>query len=288
VLQLLATAAGVPLPPSLDLYPAQPGAGLVEVLSARARLVPFNLAATVVFLLAVLHTFMAQRFMRLAHRIQERRDAQARAAGREPAASIRAKLMHFVGEVEVVFGLWAVVLVAVIVAFYDWPTAVHYLDGGVNFTEALFVVMIMALASSRPVLALAERALAQVAAVGGATPAALLVGFFLASLVVHGGLLGWWIAPILAKLTAVPLFLGAGVLTAFNDNALMTYLATLVPGLSDAGRYAIVAGAVAGGGLTVIATPRTPPASRSCRPASKAASCRSTCWPARACPRSSS
>jgi succinyl-CoA synthetase alpha subunit len=45
--------------------------------------------------------------------------------------------MHLVGEVEVVFGLWAVVLVAVIVAFYDWPTAVHYLDGGVNFTEAL-------------------------------------------------------------------------------------------------------------------------------------------------------
>jgi len=88
--------------------------------------------------------------------------------------------------------------------------------------------------------------------------APLLVGFFLASLVVHGGLQGWWIAPILAKLTAVPLFLGAGVLTAFNDNALVTYLATLVPGLSDAGRYAIVAGAVAGGGLTVIANAPNP------------------------------
>jgi Putative Na+/H+ antiporter len=88
--------------------------------------------------------------------------------------------------------------------------------------------------------------------------APLLVGFFLASLVVHGGLQGWWIAPILAKLTAAPLFLGAGVLTAFNDNALVTYLATLVPELSDAGRYAIVAGAVTGGGLTVIANAPNP------------------------------
>ncbi len=86
----------------------------------------------------------------------------------------------------------------------------------------------------------------------------LLVGFFLASLVVHGGLQGWWIAPILAKLDAVPLFLGAALLTAFNDNALVTYLATLVPGLSDAGRYAIVAGAVTGGGLTVIANAPNP------------------------------
>ena len=59
----------------------------------------------------------------------------------------------------------------------------------------------------------------------------LLVGFFLAGLVIHGGLQGWWIAPVLASLTETPLFLGATVLTAFNDNALITYLATLVPNL---------------------------------------------------------
>ena len=64
-----------------------------------------------------------------------------------------------------------------------------------------------------------------------ATP--LLVGFFLAGLVIHGGLQGWWIAPVLASLSETPLFLGATVLTAFNDNALITYLATLVPNLSD-------------------------------------------------------
>src|SRR5262249_26252795 len=78
--------------------------------------------------------------------------------------------------------------------------------------------------------------------------APLLVGFFLASLVVHGGLQGWWIAPILARLNTIPLFFGAAFLTAFNDNALVTYLATLVPSLSEAAKHAIVAGAAAGGG----------------------------------------
>ena len=63
--------------------------------------------------------------------------------------------------------------------------------------------------------------------------APLLVGFFLAGLVIHGGLQGWWIAPLLARLSDTPLFLGAAALTAINDNALITYLATLVPNLSD-------------------------------------------------------
>ena len=61
---------------------------------------------------------------------------------------------------------------------------------------------------------------------------ALLVGFFLAGLVVHGTLQQWWIEPVLARLDALPLFAGATVLTAFNDNAAITYLATLVPGLA--------------------------------------------------------
>ena len=434
----LAAAAGITLPPPLELYPAQPSASLLLVLATRARMVPFNVAATAVFLLAVLHTFMAQRFLTMAHHIQERRDAEAAAAGHEPVPSVAAKLMHFVGEVEVVFGLWAVALIAVITGFYGWSAAVAYLDGGVNFTEALFVVVIMALASTQPVLLLAEGALARVARLGGATPAAwwltiltiapllgslitepaamtigalllvrqfyalrpsrrlgyatlgvlfvnvsvggtlthfaappvlmvvrpwgwdlwymltefggkavlgivlvnalaflafrrelaglrpqpveslggtgasrrmppwivavnlafmawtvvnahhpalfvagflfflgfaqataayqgsvdlrspMLVGFFLGGLVVHGGLQGWWIAPILSRLAELPLFVGAMVLTAFNDNALVTYLATLVPGLSVGAKYAIVSGAVTGGGLTVIANAPNP------------------------------
>lgn len=86
----------------------------------------------------------------------------------------------------------------------------------------------------------------------------LLVGFFLGGLVVHGGLQGWWIAPVLEGLSQVPLFCGAVILTAFNDNAAITYLATLVPDLAPQLKYAVVAGAVAGGGLTVIANAPNP------------------------------
>jgi hypothetical protein len=86
----------------------------------------------------------------------------------------------------------------------------------------------------------------------------LLVGFFLGGLVIHGGLQGWWIAPVLARLTELPLFVSASVLTAFNDNALITYLATLVPNLADPLKLAVVQGAVTGGGLTVIANAPNP------------------------------
>jgi hypothetical protein len=86
----------------------------------------------------------------------------------------------------------------------------------------------------------------------------LLVGFFLAGLVIHGGLQGWWIAPVLGRLGEVPLFFGATLLTAVNDNALITYLATLVPNLADPLKLAVVQGAVVGGGLTVIANAPNP------------------------------
>jgi Na+/H+ antiporter NhaD/arsenite permease-like protein len=85
-----------------------------------------------------------------------------------------------------------------------------------------------------------------------------LVGFFLAGLVVHGGLQAWWIEPVLRGLNELALFSGATVLTAFNDNAAITYLATLVPGFSDPLKHAVVAGAVTGGGLTVIANAPNP------------------------------
>jgi hypothetical protein len=87
---------------------------------------------------------------------------------------------------------------------------------------------------------------------------ALMVGFFLASLVIHGGCQQWWIAPMLGHLSEWPLMIGATVLTTFNDNAAITYLASLVPGLSDSLKYAVVAGAVTGGGLTVIANAPNP------------------------------
>jgi hypothetical protein len=86
----------------------------------------------------------------------------------------------------------------------------------------------------------------------------LLVGFFLGGLLIHGGVQGWWIEPVLGSLAEIPLMLAATIMTAFNDNAAITYLATLIPGITDSMKYAVVAGAVAGGGLTVIANAPNP------------------------------
>lgn len=433
------------LPRALETYPSGADQSLVAELSSRVQLEPFNAVATLVFLLAVLHTFIAPRFAALAHRVQRGHDERAKAQGRTAVPSLLAELLHFLGEVEVVFGLWAVVLLATMTAYAGWEPAKHYFNGTVNYTEPLFVVVIMALASTRPVIGFAEGALRRVAAVGGSTPAAwwitiltigpilgsfitepaamtisalllarqfydlqpsmrlryatlgvlfvnvsiggtltqfaappvlmvarpwgwdipfmlghfgwragtaivastllyfllfrrefralasrppaaevelpdedatgpallpappwvvashlafmawtvftahypalflggflfflgfaratapyqsrvelktpLLVGFFLAGLVIHGGLQGWWIGPLLGRLPESPLFLGSAALTAVNDNALITYLATLVPNLGTELKLAVVQGAVVGGGLTVIANAPNP------------------------------
>lgn len=87
---------------------------------------------------------------------------------------------------------------------------------------------------------------------------ALLVAFFLAGLVVLGGLQQWWLQPLLLKLDAKQVFLGATALTAITDNAALTYLAAQVPGLTDEFKYYVVAGAITGGGLTVIANAPNP------------------------------
>ncbi len=423
-----------PFPLPLSAYaPPGPGASLIDVLQSRIEAQPFNLAASLIFALAILHTFMAKRLTVLAHHTQQAHDARQQKAGEEPTPSIMAGFLHFLGEVEVIFGLWAVVLAGAIAWSQGLAAARHYFNDSVNYTEALFVFVIMALASTRPVLDLAEDVLRRIAALGRGSPLAwwltiltvtplmgslitepaamtigalllskqfysrkpsltlsyatlgllfvnisvggtlthfaappvlmvarpwgwglafmaanfgvkavlgiaaasaaflilfhrelralsplepapkgprtpwiitathlafmaftvanahypvlfisgflfflgfakataahqsdmdlrspLLVAFFLGGLVMHGGLQGWWIEPVLASLSTTPLFFGALALTAFNDNALITFLATLVPGLNDAAKYAVVAGAVTGGGLTVIANAPNP------------------------------
>ncbi|MEO5793635.1 MAG: putative Na+/H+ antiporter [Rhodoferax sp.] len=86
----------------------------------------------------------------------------------------------------------------------------------------------------------------------------LLVGFFLAGLVVLGGMQQWWLQPIVSSLAPTALFFGALGLTALTDNAALTYLGSLIEGISDPAKYMLVAGAVAGGGLTVIANAPNP------------------------------
>jgi hypothetical protein len=428
-------------PASLESYGDAQIAGLWAVLEHRVRQQPLNLLVTALFLAAIVHTFLAQKFLHWAHLLEERHASHAKAAGAGASArhgpKMAARVLHFLGEVEAVFGIWCVPLFVLLAGLTGWNSTVNYFSHDVRFVEPVFVVVIMAVASTQPVLQLAERCVRWLARLGGGGPGAwwlailtvgpvlgsfitepaamtisalllakqfyarnpsprlayatlgllfvnisvggvlthfaappvlmvaapwgwttplmfvrfgwpalggmaianalyyaamrkefrrlaplagesvedseqtpvplwvtgvhlgflgwtvlsahhpalllggflfflafcevtrehqsavrlrspLLVGFFLAGLVIHGGLQQWWIGPILARLTEVPLMLGATVLTAFNDNAAITYLATLVPGLSGSLKYAVVAGAVTGGGLTVIANAPNP------------------------------
>ena len=454
---LLSAAVGsaadgtVALPRVLESYQDPAGAGVLDLVLHRARAEPFNVVATGVFLLAIIHTFLTAKFRHWAHvaeaehaaRVTKRdhgRNADANDDGRPDEVSFKGQILHFLGEVEAVFGIWVLVLAGAITWFHGWPTVVGYIGNTVNFTEPMFVVVIMAIAGTRPVLKFSERGLRLVASIGRGTPGAwwlsilivapllgsfitepaamtigalllarqfyvlkpsprlayatigllfvnvsvggtlthfaappvlmvagpwkwdtlfmlinfgdkaalgivissvlyyltfrrefvtmernraltaagktedsdqpvpgwitavqlafmgftvfvahypplfiggflfflafsqatahhqgrldlkapLLVGFFLAGLVIHGGLQAWWIEPVLKSLGETSLFVSATILTAFNDNAAITYLATLVPGFTDELKYAVVAGAVTGGGLTVIANAPNP------------------------------
>ncbi|AEV27715.1 putative Na+/H+ antiporter [Azospira sp. APE16] len=377
---------------------------------------PVEIAATLLFAVAILHTFSTKYFEHLAHT--------------QPA---HAGLWHLLGEVEVVFGFWAMVLVLVMVGLQGTGEAVAYLES-CNYTEALFVFVIMVIAASRPILALAGHSVRAAArllplpdsvatffvilflvpllgsfitepaamtlgalllrdryfarpvssrlkyatlavlfvniSIGGtltpfaappvlmvagkwgwdlafmastfgwkaaiavginalvvtfvyrrelvslcgavegeaapAVPAGmvlvhlaflvgvvvfahhpavflglflfflgfceaykhhqdrlilregLLVAFFLAGLVTLGGLQKWWLQDVLAGMAPTVLFFGATALTALTDNAALTYLGSLVEGVTPAFQYALVAGAVTGGGLTVIANAPNP------------------------------
>ncbi len=446
------SAVGLAFPPPLESYQDSHLTGLGAVLRHRIQVEPFNLFASLLFACAIGHTFLATKFRRIAHHLEhahkERWWAAVAAAERAgvPApretVPVRGRLLHFLGEVEAVFGLWVVPLLVLIAVRFGQEAAVQYLEHRVHFIEPLFVVVIMALAATRPILELAERMLRAVASLGRCTPVAwwfsiltigpllgsfvtepgamtisamllgrqfyrlsptprlayatlgllfvnisvggtlthfaappvlmvaakwgwntpfmvhhfgwhaavgivianlltflvfrrdfarladpwetealkkdeaeraahpvpawvtfvhvlamawtvlnahhpilliggflfflafytatedfqhkldlrgpILVGFFLAGLVIHGGLQQWWIAPTLGGLGDWPLFFMATTLTAFNDNAAITYLASLVPNFTDSMRHAVVAGAVAGGGLTVIANAPNP------------------------------
>ena len=429
-------------PPSTASYADANVEGLWEVLSHRVRQEPLNLWVTLLFLAAITHTFFTHKFHAWARRLQERVPASDSACAVAHHQLILPRILHFLGEVEAVFGIWCLPLFVLLLAAKGVHTTVDYLDSRVSYIEPVFVVVIMAIASTRPILDLAERGLETLARLGGGGPGAwwcsiltvgpllgslitepaamtisalllvrhfysrkpapgiayatlgllfvnisvggvlthfaappvlmvagpwgwgtpfmlrhfgwvaligilianvcyylvfrgqfaalanapateataqagtvatsvpvpiwvtlihvafmawmvlcahhpplmvggflfflaffevtqdyqselqlrmpILVGFFLAGLVIHGGLQQWWIAPVLGRLSEVPLFFGAIALTAFNDNAAITYLSTLVPALSDAMKHMVVAGAVTGGGLTVIANAPNP------------------------------
>tara|TARA_A100001015_G_scaffold273514_1_gene329048 strand:+ start:2028 stop:3614 length:1587 start_codon:yes stop_codon:yes gene_type:complete len=427
---------------------------LMKRLMLRASVDPVNLIATLLFFGAILHTFAAGYFMKLSHKLEEQHKENlcnrnfCYVDGKSPV-DFKAKLFHFLGEVEAIFGIWILPLLVVITCYHGWSTAAYYIDSR-NFTEPLFVVVIMSIAASRPIITFSEKALSCFAQLGKQSIAAwwisilvvapllgsfitepaamtiaalllgqqfyqykpsevfkyatigllfvnisvggtlthfaappvlmvatkwewnvpfmltnfgwraflgiifatalyyllfrkefknleesrvqaedivsedpvertpiwvigvhlsflawtvftlhhpalfiggflmfiaftiatdhhqnaislkspLLVGFFLAGLVTHGGLQAWWIEPVLSMLSEQMLFFGSTILTAFNDNAAITFLASQVPAfdhrlvddvaLAKSLQYAVVAGAVTGGGLTVIANAPNP------------------------------
>lgn len=81
----------------------------------------------------------------------------------------------------------------------------------------------------------------------------LLVSLFLGGIIQFGAFQKWWLEPLLSKMENLYLYAGAISLTAVTDNAALTYLGAQVQGLSEESKFALVAGAVAGGGLTIIA-----------------------------------
>jgi len=166
----VATAAdpptGDPFPRPLDSY--EDSGGIWETLKGRASAVPFNLVATLIFLLAIVHTFLTSKFLAISHRWHDQHQAKIeRGEADRDSVSHGAELFHFLGEVEAVFGIWAVALMIAIAGFYDWSTVVHYIGHDVNFTEPAFVVVIMTLAATRPILRLANTIITRISNIFG-------------------------------------------------------------------------------------------------------------------------
>ena len=144
--------------------------GIVERLTHRVKAFPFNLLGTVLFVLAIAHTFLTARFREISHRMEHAHEKKVEAGeARRHSVSHGARLFHFLGEIEVVFGLWCVPLLVSVISLFGWSTAVDYVSHKVNYTEAMFVVVIMTLASTRPVLKLSEAAMAKIAHLFGGT-----------------------------------------------------------------------------------------------------------------------
>ena len=182
---LLATAAELirpalefPLP--VDSYHDQQISSLFGRLTGRIQREPLNAVATIIFFGAIVHTFLAARFPKIAHRYQQSyeaiedllhgADGPPDFGKKHDKLIFRAQLFYFMGEVEAVFGIWLIPLFVAIIAFHGWSTMVDYV-GNVNVADPIFVVVIMAMASSLPIIRFTEVVIAKVSAIGKGTPA---------------------------------------------------------------------------------------------------------------------
>lgn len=144
-----------------------------------------EIAATVIFAIAVLHTFLVGKFAHIAHHY--------------PEGSIGENFFHFMAEVEAVFGMWALVFICIVMGVQGVSAPVHYLES-LNFTEPGFVFVIMAMAGTRPVIKLAEKVIITISRV---VPLPRKMAFFITTLIV-GPLLGSFITePAAMTVTAI-------------------------------------------------------------------------------------
>jgi len=158
-------------PRSLENY--HEAEGIWATLKSRASEEPFNVVATLIFILAIVHTFLTSRFMTISHKwAHTHRERIERGEVSRDSVHHGAELFHFLGEVEAVFGLWAIALMAAIAVYYDWGAAVHYVGHTVSFVEPAFVVVIMTLAATRPILQLSENIITRIAKLFGGSLAA--------------------------------------------------------------------------------------------------------------------
>src|ERR1700736_6560946 len=143
---LSATAAGllrpaVDFPLPIDSYHDQQMPSLFGKLTGRIQREPLNLVATIIFFGAIVHTFLAARFRKIAHNYQqsyeaieyllEAKDGPPDFGTKHDQLLFRAQLFYFMGEVEAVFGIWLIPLFVSITAFHGWATMVYYV-GNVN------------------------------------------------------------------------------------------------------------------------------------------------------------
>ncbi len=120
-------------PRSLESYQDSDAKGVIEIIQQRIQEEPFNLVATILFLLAIIHTFLASKITSISHRLQHEHQEQiSRSEREEGSVNIKAETLHFLGEVEVIFGLWLIPLIISIIIFYDWTSAVNYFHDKVD------------------------------------------------------------------------------------------------------------------------------------------------------------
>ena len=160
-------------PQPVEAYQDQ-GSSVGARIESRAKAVPFNLIVTLLFAAAILHTFLAPLFLKWSHHVEKRHKERLLGQGLEAHARVSwwGTILEFLGEVEAVFALWAIPVLGVAWAWYGWDNVVSFVHLDSSFTEPMFVVVIMCIAASRPVVQFAERALSLVAGFGKATPTA--------------------------------------------------------------------------------------------------------------------